>query len=115
MRPALPAYLLYADQPKINFMDKGGRLQRVRGALTPHIAVRCAMQVLVHQFGKPLERRLISPVPSPEQARDFSRGLTFHTALLNSSSYVDQVNNRRKRNISALGCSLGPGFPPYSL
>ena len=48
MRAVLPAHLVELDQPQIDLVDEGCRLQGMPAILTPHVIARDAAQLGVH-------------------------------------------------------------------
>ena len=76
MSAVLPFHPLVVRQAHVRFIYQGGRLKAVAGPLSAHIAARQAMQFLVNDRSKLLERALIPFAPGPEQDTDVP-----HTAL----------------------------------
>src|SRR5213592_833105 len=73
--PALPDRLRIIDQPQIGFVENGGGLQGVAGALPAHVMVGEPMQFGLHQREQLLQRSLVSAAPVAEQLGDLlSRG-----------------------------------------
>src|SRR6266480_4936360 len=73
--PALPDRLRIIDQPQIGFVENGGGLQGVAGALPAHVMVGEPMQFGLHQREQLLQRSLVSAAPVAEQLSDLlSRG-----------------------------------------
>src|SRR5205823_3508551 len=63
------------DQPQIGFVENGGGLQGVAGALPAHVMVGEPMQFGLHQREQLLQRSLVSAAPVAEQLGDLlSRG-----------------------------------------
>src|SRR5881409_4397254 len=73
--PALPYRLRIIDQPQVGFVENGGGLQGVPGALPAHVMVGEPMQFGLHQREQLLQRSLVSAAPVAEQLGDLlSRG-----------------------------------------
>src|SRR5437773_5467307 len=73
--PALPDRLRIIDQPQVGFVQNGGGLQGVPGALPAHVLVGEPVQFGLHQREQLLQRSLVSAAPVAEQLGDLlSRG-----------------------------------------
>src|SRR6266545_1227956 len=68
--PALPDRLRIIDQPQIGFVENGGGLQGVAGALPAHVMVREPVQFGLHQREQLLQRFVVSAAPVAEQLGD---------------------------------------------
>lgn len=69
----VPVDAFDVDQTNVRFVDECRGLQRVAGALVPHVPVRQTAQLLVDERGEAIECREITTVPSLEQKRDVNR------------------------------------------
>src|SRR6266536_6583039 len=73
--PALPDRFRIIDQPQVGFVENGGGLQGVAGALSAHVMVGEPVQFGLHQREQLLQRSLVSDAPVAEQLGDLlSRG-----------------------------------------
>src|SRR6266478_2651324 len=73
--PALPDRLRIIDQPEVGFVENGGGLQGVAGALPAHVMVGEPVQFGLHQREQLLQRSLVSAAPVAEELGDLlSRG-----------------------------------------
>src|SRR6266478_3324707 len=73
--PALPDRLRIIDQPQVGFVENGGGLQGVAGALPAHVMVGEPVQFGLHQREQLVQRSLVSAAPVAEQLGDLlSRG-----------------------------------------
>src|SRR5881392_978837 len=70
MAPALPDRLRIIDQSQVSFVENGGGLQGMAGALPAHIMVREPVQFGLHQWDQLLQRSLVSAAPVAEQLGD---------------------------------------------
>src|SRR6266496_3834580 len=68
--PALPDRLRIIDQPQIGFVENGGGLQGMAGALPAHVMVGEPVQFRLHQREQLLERSLVSAAPVAEELSD---------------------------------------------
>jgi hypothetical protein len=68
VRAVLPADILLFDEAEVGFVDEGGGLDGVAGALAPHVVAREPPQLVVDQRHQPRERRLVAVAPLDEQA-----------------------------------------------
>jgi len=66
--PALDVSL--TDQPKPGFVDEGGRLERMAGALAPQVCRCQSSQLPVDDARQFVARALIPRAPGVQQARD---------------------------------------------
>lgn len=82
MGPALPDWLRIIDQPQVNFVDNGGGLQGVSGALPAHVMMGEAVQFGLHEREQLPQRSLISVAPIAEQLGDcLPRGSERHDGV----------------------------------
>ena len=87
MRAVLPVHLLDVDQPDVGFVDEGGRLQRVAGALVRHVPARHAAELFMDERYQLLQRGLITTAPVDEQPGDRMRcagTVNYHTRTRSS-------------------------------
>src|SRR6266545_7648335 len=106
MGPALPERLRIIDQSQVGFVENGGGLQGVAGALPAHIMVREPVQFGLHQREQLLKRSLVSAAPVAEQLGDLlSRGWRRrHTGcstlqiLTRSRDFYSTAGRRSKKN-----------------
>ena len=68
MRAILPRRRLAPEDPQINFVQNGGRLQGVPWALAAHFTGRNPMQLAVDQFHQSIRRFGVAQAPPIEQA-----------------------------------------------
>src|SRR6266576_6066359 len=68
--PALPDRLGVINQSQVGFVENGGRLQRVAGALPTHVMVGESVQLRMHQREQLPQRSLVSAAPLAEQLGD---------------------------------------------
>src|SRR6478736_7508770 len=61
--PALPDRLRIIDQPQVGFVENGGGLLGMPGALTAHVMVSESMQFGLHQWEQLLQRSRVSAAP----------------------------------------------------
>jgi hypothetical protein len=66
MRTILPPHIARIDQPLVSLVDQSGGLQGVAGALSPHTAMREAVQLLINEWIEPIERLQIAATPGQE-------------------------------------------------
>src|SRR6266496_2879735 len=73
--PALPDRFRIIDQPQVGFVENGGGLQGVAGALPAHVMMCESVQFGLHQWKQFLQRSLVSAAPVAKQLGDLlSRG-----------------------------------------
>ena len=70
MGPILPLHPLVIHQTYIGFIDQGGRLEAVVGALTSHVAVRQAAELRIDDRRQLAEGELVSVAPGTEELTD---------------------------------------------
>ena len=70
MRAIFPRRRLAPEDPQINFVQNGGRLQGVPRALAAHFTGRNPMQLAVDQLHQSIRRFGVAQAPAIEQARD---------------------------------------------
>ena len=63
LRPIAPGHFMLIDEPEINFVHQGGRLQRVVRAFPAKETDRLPMQLLVNQRKQRLERVSVAAGP----------------------------------------------------
>ena len=67
MGAILPLHALIIHQAHVGFIDQGGGLQAVSGALAFHIVVSQAAEFLIDDRGQALQRALVSIAPGAEE------------------------------------------------
>ena len=67
MRAILPLHAFIVHQPHICFIDQGGGLQAVAGALALHVAARQAVELVINDGRHLLKRLLVSVTPCAKQ------------------------------------------------
>ena len=68
VRAALPGDVLLLDEAEVGFVDEGGGLDGVAGALAAHVVAREPPQLVVDQRHQAFERRLVTVAPVDEQS-----------------------------------------------
>src|SRR6266496_2112746 len=119
--PALPDRLRIIDQPQVGFVENGGGLQGVAGALPAHVVVSEPVQFGLHQREQLLQRSLVSAAPVAEQLGDLlSRGWRRrHTGcstpqiLTQSTDFYSTVGGHQK-NLRGRG-GFQAAFPLYHM
>src|SRR5674476_372163 len=67
MGPILPLHALVIHQAHVGFVDQGGGLQAMTGALTFHVASRQAVEFVIDDWSQAVESSSISITPGPEK------------------------------------------------
>ena len=67
MGAILPLDLLDRDQPEIRLIDQRGSLERVAGALVPHVTPRQTAQFSMDEGQQAVERRHLTSSPGLQQ------------------------------------------------
>ncbi len=67
MGAILPLHALVVDQTHVGFIDQGGGLEAVTGALASHVAAGEAAEFVVDDGSQPVERGAIPVTPGAEQ------------------------------------------------
>ena len=70
MRAVLPPDLVRVDEPHVGLVDERRGLERVAGALAPHVAAREAAHLVVDERDEGVERLPVACPPGLQQARD---------------------------------------------
>src|SRR5881409_22674 len=109
--PALPDRLRIIDQPQIGFVENGGGLQGVSGALPAHVMVSEPVQFGLHQREQLLQRSLVSAAPVAEQMGDLwsrgwmrrKRGLSTPQIITRSRDFYSTHQRRSKKKLWSRG------------
>src|SRR6266508_1297673 len=119
--PALPDRLRVIDQPKVGFVENGGGLQGVAGALTAHVMVGEPVQFGLHQRKQLLQRSSVSAAPLTEQLGDRlsrgwgrrHRGCSTPQILTRSKDFYSAAGGDQKKLLSRGGFQAA--FPLYQM
>ena len=67
MGSILPLHALIIHEAHVGFVDQGGSLQAVAGALVFHVAARQAAKLVIDDGGQPVEGALVATAPGAEK------------------------------------------------
>src|SRR5713101_5373706 len=113
--PALPDRLRIINQPQVGFVENGGGLQSVAGALPAHVVVSEPVQFRLHQRKQLLQRSLVSAAPLAEQLGDLlprgwgrrHTGCSTPQILTQSRDFYSTARQRSKKTVQSWRVSGG--------
>ena len=91
VRAALPMHVARINEAQISLIDQRGRLQRLAGPLTAHVAPGYTVQFVMDQRNQLIERCLLTVAPGQQQSSNFLRWALGHPTLLGWKVLNSQV------------------------